>query len=72
MISRLRAQIAVRKIRNQAAKNELDNMSLDEINTLIKKTRADLKERAKRESREKFLEILAKVPDVEPKEFDKL
>ncbi len=72
MISRLRAQIAVRKIRNQAAKNELNNMSLDEINTLIKKTPADLEERAKRGSREKFLEILAKVPDVEPEEFDKL
>jgi len=31
-----------------------------------------LEERAKRGSREKFLEILAKVPDVEPEEFDKL
>ena len=31
-----------------------------------------LEERERRGSREKFLEILAKVPDVEPEEFDKL
>jgi len=31
-----------------------------------------LEKRAKRGSREKFLEILSKVPDVEPEEFDKL
>ena len=31
-----------------------------------------LERRAKRGSREKFLEILSKVPDVEPEEFDRL
>jgi uncharacterized protein (DUF1778 family) len=31
-----------------------------------------LEKRAKRGSREKFLEILSKVPDVEPEEFDRL
>lgn len=31
-----------------------------------------LEKRAKRGSREKFLEILKKVPDVEPEEFDRL
>lgn len=31
-----------------------------------------LKERAKRGSREKFERVLAKVPDVEPEEYDKL
>jgi hypothetical protein len=31
-----------------------------------------LEKRAKRGSREKFLEILSKVPDVEPEPFDKL
>ena len=31
-----------------------------------------LEKRAKRGSREKFLEILRKVPDVEPEAFDKL
>lgn len=31
-----------------------------------------LEKRAQRGSREKFLEILGKAPDVEPEEFDKL
>jgi len=31
-----------------------------------------LKERAKRGSRDKFLEALSKVPDVEPDEWDKI
>ena len=31
-----------------------------------------LEKRAKRGSYEKFLEILSKVPDIEPEEFDKL
>jgi len=31
-----------------------------------------LEKRAKRGSREKFLEILSKVPDIEPEAFDKL
>ena len=31
-----------------------------------------LEERAKRGSREKYLAVLAKAPDVEPEEYDKL
>lgn len=31
-----------------------------------------IKERAKRASKEKFLEALKKVPDVEPEEYDRL
>lgn len=31
-----------------------------------------LEERARRGSREKFLAVLAKVPDVEPEEYDRL
>jgi uncharacterized protein (DUF1778 family) len=31
-----------------------------------------LEKRAKRGSRKEFLEILSKVPDIEPEEFDKL
>jgi len=31
-----------------------------------------LEKRAKRGSQEKFIEILSKVPDIEPEEFDKL
>lgn len=31
-----------------------------------------LEERARRGSREKFLTVLAKVPDVEPEEYDRL
>lgn len=31
-----------------------------------------LEERAKRGSRERFLEILSKAPDVDPEEFDRL
>lgn len=31
-----------------------------------------LEERAKRGSREKFLAVLAKAPDVEPEEYDRL
>lgn len=31
-----------------------------------------LEERAKRGKRDKYLKVLAKVPDVEPKEYDKL
>jgi hypothetical protein len=34
--------------------------------------RADLEERAKRGSREKFEAALAKLPDVEPEDYDKL
>jgi hypothetical protein len=43
MVSRLRAQMAVRAIRSQARKNGLDKMTNKDINTLIKKTRTDRK-----------------------------
>lgn len=43
MVSRLRAQMAVRAIRSQARKNSLDKMTLNDINVLIKKTRAKRK-----------------------------
>ena len=43
MISRLRAQMAVRAIRSQSRKNGLDKMSNKDIHTLIKKTRTDRK-----------------------------
>ena len=36
------------------------------------KTLKYLEDRAKRGSREKLLEMLAKAPDVEPKEYDRL
>lgn len=41
--SRLRAQRAVRAIRSHARKNGLYKMSLRDINTLIKNTRAERK-----------------------------
>lgn len=41
--SRWRAQMAVRAIRIRARKNGLDTMTEQEINALIKKTRADRK-----------------------------
>lgn len=40
MISRLRAQMAVRAIRSETRKNGLDKMTLKDVNALIKKTRA--------------------------------
>jgi len=43
MVSRLRAQMAVRSIRSQARKAGLDNMALNDVNALIKKTRAERK-----------------------------
>lgn len=43
MVSRLRAQMAVRALRSQARKNGLDKMTLKDINALIKKTRAGRK-----------------------------
>jgi hypothetical protein len=43
MVSRLRAQMAVRSIRSQARKAGLDTMALKDVNALIKKTRADRK-----------------------------
>ena len=43
MVSRLKAQMAVRSIRSQARKNGLGKMTLKDINALIKKTRAERK-----------------------------
>jgi len=43
MVSRLRAQMAVRAIRSQARKAGLDTMALKDVNALIKKTRAERK-----------------------------
>jgi GTP cyclohydrolase III len=43
MVSRLKAQMAVRSIRSQARKDGLDKMTLKDINALIKKTRAERK-----------------------------
>jgi len=43
MVSRLRAQMAVRAIRSQARKAGLDTMTLKDVNALIKKTRAERK-----------------------------
>jgi PHD/YefM family antitoxin component YafN of YafNO toxin-antitoxin module len=44
MVSRLRAQMAVRAIRSQARRSGLDKMTEKDINALIKKTRADRKQ----------------------------
>jgi len=43
MVSRLRAQMAVRSIRSQARKAGLDTMALKDVNALIKKTRTERK-----------------------------
>jgi hypothetical protein len=43
MVSRLRAQMAARSIRSQARQEGLNKMTLKDINTLIKKTRAERK-----------------------------
>ncbi len=43
MVSRLRAQLAVRSIRSQARQSGLDKLTKNEINTLIKKTRKERK-----------------------------
>jgi GTP cyclohydrolase III len=43
MVSRLKAQMAVRSIRSQARKDGLDKMTLKDVNALIKKTRAERK-----------------------------
>lgn len=43
MVSRLRAQMAVRSIRSQARKTRLDTMALKDVNALIKKTRTERK-----------------------------
>ncbi len=45
MVSRVRAQMAVRKIQIQARQDGLDTMTEQEINALIKKTRAGRKKR---------------------------
>lgn len=44
MVSRLRAQMAIHSIREQAHKNNLDKMTGKDINSLIKKTRAKQKQ----------------------------
>jgi len=43
MVSRLRAQMAVRAIRSQARRQGLDKMTDKEVNALIKKTRTERK-----------------------------
>jgi hypothetical protein len=43
MVSRLKAQMAVRSIRNQAHKDGLDKMTLKDANAIIKKTRMQRK-----------------------------
>ena len=43
MVSRLKAQMAVRSLRSQARKAGLDKMTLKDINALIKKTRVERK-----------------------------
>lgn len=43
MVSRLRAQMAVRAIRSQARKDGLDRMTEQEIDALIQKTRTERK-----------------------------
>ena len=43
MVSRLKAQMAIRSIRSQARKDGLNKMTLKDINALIKKTRAERK-----------------------------
>ena len=43
MLSRLRAQMAARSIRKQALQDGFDKMSEDDINALIKQTRAERK-----------------------------
>jgi hypothetical protein len=43
MISRLRAQMAVRSVRSQARRNGLDNMNADHIDEIIRKTRTERK-----------------------------
>lgn len=43
MVSRLRAQMALRAIRSQARRAGLDKMTEKDINKLIKKTRAERK-----------------------------
>jgi PHD/YefM family antitoxin component YafN of YafNO toxin-antitoxin module len=44
LVSRLRAQMAVRAIRSQARRSGLDKMTEKDINTLIQKTRAERKQ----------------------------
>jgi hypothetical protein len=43
MVSRLKAQMAVRSIRSQAHKKGKDKMTLKDVNALIKKTRMERK-----------------------------
>jgi hypothetical protein len=43
LVSRLKAQMAVRAIRSQARKDGLDKMTLKDVNALIRKTRVERK-----------------------------
>ena len=43
LVSRLKAQMAVRSIRSQARKKGLDKMTLRDVNAIIKKTRTERK-----------------------------
>ena len=43
IVSRLRAQMAVRAIRSTARRRGMDKMTLKDINAIIKKTRAERK-----------------------------
>jgi antitoxin (DNA-binding transcriptional repressor) of toxin-antitoxin stability system len=43
MVSRLRAQMAARSIRSKARRDGLDKMTLNDVNAVIKKARADRK-----------------------------
>jgi hypothetical protein len=43
MVSRLKAQMAIRSIRSQAHKEGLDKITLKDVNALIKKTRTERK-----------------------------
>ena len=58
---------------------EKEKLSIDELVTLSLsaqvsawKRKDDLEARAKRGSWEKFQQVLAKVPDVEPEDYDRL
>ena len=43
MVSRLRAQMAVRSIRSQARQDRLNKMNLKDVNNLVKKVRSERK-----------------------------
>jgi hypothetical protein len=57
MVSRLRAQMAARSIRSQVRRDGLDKVNLNDINALIKKTRADRSVDAYCGSRRRYLSL---------------